>query len=605
VTKVYHKANTTFTRTAGTAWTLKYKLSPSKLTAAAKKVVWKSSNKSVVSVSAKSGNRAAVSFKKAGTATVTVYTKANKKAKATWKFKVVNAPAKVAATGVTVKANNSTDYTQTLSVGTVLTATVAPADATGVTYQWYADGTAIEGATSSQFTVTSDQIGKKITVKATDDSKNTVESAATAAVTQPTLNGITGITGTAKVGEKLTVNAAKGADFTNLEDVATIQWYRVSKDVNNKEVETAISGATSTSYTATADDQGAQLRVKVTPKSGVKALQTPSAKWDSTAKAYVATTGTVAKASVDVTKVEIQSNGKAVSGDVKAGTALTAVVTPAAASSDVDYQWYQNNYKIDGATSATYTPSESGSYKVKATVKSTSTAYKQGTVTSAAVTVKASKTFSGVTVKNVTAANEGRTTTKAGDTISVSVSGVKAADYNAELDVVGTGNYGETTYQTAASAKAAGDSAYTMTVPKNANVGDKYVVVLTGKTGTTSADYGYTSDALTVVSSTAATVTGFSTTTNTGAITYVTLNNTDSSKTINKDYTVQWYKVTKDATGLISSSEISGATGNTYELTTADAKDTTVKYVAKVTTSDGAVAYVSGSKIATSINATA
>ena len=72
--------------------------------------------------------------------------------------------------------------------------------------------------------------------------------------------------------------------------------------------------------------------------------------------------------------------------------------------------------------------------------------------------------------------------------------------------------------------------------------------------------------------------------------------------TINKDYTVQWYKVTKDATDLISSSAISGATGNTYELTTTDAADTTAKYVAKVTTSDGAVAYVSGDKIVKTIN---
>ena len=616
VTKVYHKANTTFTRTAGTAWTLKYKLSPSKLTAAAKKVVWKSSNKSVVSVSAKSGNRAAVSFKKAGTATVTVYTKANKKAKATWKFKVVNAPAKVAATGVTVKANNSTDYTQTLSVGTELTATVAPADATGVTYQWYADGTAIDGATSANFTVTADQIGKTITVKATDDSKNTVESAKSAAVAQPTLNGIQAIDGTPAVGNKLTVKAAESSvGVKNLEDVATIQWYRVTKDVNGKEVETAISGATSASYTVTAADYtgdnyntgATKLRVKVTPKSGVKALQTSAANWDTTAKAYVSTTGVTAKASTTLSGVEIQVNGTAVKNtdDIKAGTTLTAVVTPAAASNDVDYQWYKNGYKIDGATSATYTPSESGAYTVKATVKATSTAYAANTVDTAAANVanvKASKTFTGVTVTNVDAKNANRTTTLAGDKIAVSVSGIKAdaANYTAVLKEVTPGEYGETKYSDPVATGAVAGDAYTMTIPENAAAGHKYVVVLTGQG--TNADYGYTSDVLTVSAS--GTLTGYSTEPVNNGKSYKL--NAPSDKTINKDYTVQWYKITTDATGLVSRTEISGATGDTYELTTADqtadAKAKSVQYVAKVTLTDGTVGFVNGSTIAPKID---
>ena len=187
VTKVYHTGNKTYTRTVGSAWTLKYKLSPSKLTTAAKKVVWKSSNKSVVSVSAKSGNKAAVSFKKAGTATVTVYTKANKKAKATWKFKVVKAEVKnnTELKGVTVSApNTSNDPAKLVTPGTVLKATVDP-DTKDVTYQWYADGTPIAGATDQTFKVTGAQTGKAITVKAS--SKNEVTSAATAKVSEMTL----------------------------------------------------------------------------------------------------------------------------------------------------------------------------------------------------------------------------------------------------------------------------------------------------------------------------------------------------------------------------------------------------------------------------------
>ncbi len=614
VTKTTHNGTRVYGK-VGKKYVLKYKLSPSKLTSAAKKVVWKSSDSSVVKVYSTNTNRAAVKVKGVGTAKVTVYTKANKKAKATWTFKTKAAAAKVAATGVTVKANNTTDdITKTLSVGTELTATVAPANATGVTYQWYADGTAIDGATSANFTVTAAQIGKAITVKATDDSKNTVESAKSATVAQPTLNGIQAIDETPAVGTKLTVKAGKDSTATNLENVATIQWYRVTKDVNGKEVETAISGATSASYTVTAADYtgidltngGTELRVKVTPKSGVKALQTKAANWDATAKAYVATTAVTSKASTTLSGVEIQVNGTAVKStdDIKAGTTLTAVVTPAAASNDVDYQWYKDGYKIDGATSATYTPSESGKYTVKATVKATSTAYAAKTVDTNdanVAKVKASKTFTGVTVTDVTAKNANRTTTLAHDTIAVSVSGIKAdaANYTAVLKEVTTGDYGETKYSDpVATGSVAGDS-YTMSIPKTAVAGGKYVVVLTG--AGTNADYAYTSDVLTVSAS--GTLTGYSTESVNSGKSYKL--NAPSDKTINKDYTVQWYKITTDATGLVSRTEISGATGNTYELTTADqtadAKASKVNYVAKVTLSDGTVGFVTGNTIKTEI----
>ena len=357
VTKVYHKANTTFTRTAGTAWTLKYKLSPSKLTAAAKKVVWKSSNKSVVSVSAKSGNRAAVSFKKAGTATVTVYTKANKKAKATWKFKVVNAPAKVAATGVTVKANNSTDYTQTLSVGTVLTATVAPADATGVTYQWYADGTAISGATDAQFTVGADQIGKKITVKAKANTGDEVTSAESAKVADVTIDSLTIDKASTKVsvGDKVSVVANPTLTDEVAGQVLNVQWYRYKTLTNgNGKVDEAISGATGISYTATDADAGYQLYAIITPStaSGVNVKNGVL----TNGKVTTDKTSAVDADSKAISAVAITADTTAATdGSYTTGTVLTAKTTPEAGASYVTYQWYRNGLQISGATSQSYT----------------------------------------------------------------------------------------------------------------------------------------------------------------------------------------------------------------------------------------------------------
>ena len=67
-------------------------------------------------------------------------------------------------------------------VGDTITATVAPVGATNVVYSWLADGTAIEGATASTFTVTDAQLGKKISVTVTGDEESKATSAETEAV---------------------------------------------------------------------------------------------------------------------------------------------------------------------------------------------------------------------------------------------------------------------------------------------------------------------------------------------------------------------------------------------------------------------------------------
>jgi hypothetical protein len=358
VTKVYHKANTTYTRTVGSAWTLKYKLSPSKLTTAAKKVVWKSSNKSVVSVSAKSGNKAAVSFKKAGTATVTVYTKANKKAKATWKFKVVPKTEKntTELKSVAVTAPNTTlDPAKDVAVGTVLKAAVDPAT-TDVTYQWYADDAAIAGATGSEFTVTNEQIGKAITVKA--KSKNEVASAATAKVAVPTLDKVevanANKTATKNVvGDTLKATATGSytkADGTvvstlDLSDAVSYQWYRGSVAADK-----AISGATSQTYTVTSADAGKTLYVVATPKAGVKNYPKQSVGTAITATANA--TLSIKTENDKLTAVVKDANGNIINGDNQSNTNSNA-------NAKYKYQWAVSTNgttfrAIDTADSAFY-----------------------------------------------------------------------------------------------------------------------------------------------------------------------------------------------------------------------------------------------------------
>jgi uncharacterized membrane protein len=95
VTKLNHTGAKVYGK-VGNKYVLKYKLSPSKLTSAAKKTVWKSSDSSIVKVYSTKGKHAAVKVKGVGTAKITVYTKANTKAKAVWSFKTKK-PAEAAA----------------------------------------------------------------------------------------------------------------------------------------------------------------------------------------------------------------------------------------------------------------------------------------------------------------------------------------------------------------------------------------------------------------------------------------------------------------------------------------------------------------------------
>ena len=173
-------------------------------------------------------------------------------------------------------ATGAPAITGTAQVGQTLTAgTTAIVDADGLNsvsymYQWIrVDGTDadISGATASTYTlVTADQ-GKTIKVKVsfTDDASNaeTLTSAATATVSAAANTLATGaptITGTAQVGQTLTAGTTGIMDANGLTNVSyTYQWIRVATD----NTETNISGATASTHTLVAADQGTTIKVTV------------------------------------------------------------------------------------------------------------------------------------------------------------------------------------------------------------------------------------------------------------------------------------------------------------------------------------------------------
>ena len=101
-------------------------------------------------------------------------------------------------------------------------------------------------------------------VSFTDDANNpeTLTSAATAAVAAAPNTPATGaptITGTAQVGQTLTAGTAAIMDADGLTSVSyTYQWIRTAAGVD-----TNISGATASTYTLAAADQGTTVKVTV------------------------------------------------------------------------------------------------------------------------------------------------------------------------------------------------------------------------------------------------------------------------------------------------------------------------------------------------------
>ena len=156
----------------------------------------------------------------------------------------------------------------TVRVGEALTAeTSAIADADGLskavfTYQWLAGDVEIAGATDSTYTLVDDDQDKSITVQVSfrDDKNNqeTLTSAATAAV-EPRPNspatGLPTISGTAQVGETLTVDTSEIDDADGIGNATfSYQWIAGTTD---------ISGATGSSYAPLVADLDKTIKVRV------------------------------------------------------------------------------------------------------------------------------------------------------------------------------------------------------------------------------------------------------------------------------------------------------------------------------------------------------
>ena len=283
--------------------------------------------------------------------------------------------------------------TGTAQVGEVLTAdTSGIADADGLgnatfSYQWIRnDGsteTDIQDATGSIYTLVDADEGQTIKVKVsfTDDAGNeeTLTSTATGSVAARPNTSATGrptISGPARVGDTLTADTTGIADADGLTNVSySYQWVAGGTD---------LGGATGSTYTLTASEQGQtiQVRVSFTDDAGNETTLTSAATEAVAAKPNTSATGR-----------------PTISGPARVGETLTVDTSGIADADGLDnvsyrYQWVVTDrgayFDISGETGATYTlvAADRGLY-IQVRVSFTDDAGKRETLTSALTDVVA------------------------------------------------------------------------------------------------------------------------------------------------------------------------------------------------------------------------
>jgi hypothetical protein len=241
------------------------------------------------------------------------------------------------------------------------------------TYQWFAGGSPIAGATSATYTPTAADVTKQLVAKATAVKANyigiTGDSAATDAVAKAsfTTDPSVTITGTAAVGATLTADVSGTVPAP---DGYTYQWKADNVD---------IAGADDPTFTPTLAQQGKTIKVTVT---ATKAGYNDSAAVTSAATAVIGvgtfTTPPTANLSTTTPKV----------GDV-------VTVTPSGASPAADsyaYDWYRIDTLgvrrvIPGAIGSSYTvPYADLTKKLQVEVTAVKAGYTSVTSTSVATT---------------------------------------------------------------------------------------------------------------------------------------------------------------------------------------------------------------------------
>ena len=223
--------------------------------------------------------------------------------------------------------------------GEVLTASNSLADVDGlgsISYQWNRDGSAISGATASTYTLMQADVGSVITVTANyTDGQGTAESVTSLATSvvanvNDAATGAVTISGTPTQGEVLTASNSL-ADVDGLGPIS-YQWNRDR---------TAISGATSSTYTLLQADVDSTITVTATFTDGFGTAESVT----SSATSGVANVNDSPTGQLSISGIPVFSNTL---------TADTSSIADPDGLGGFTYQWKAEGINIVGATNASY-----------------------------------------------------------------------------------------------------------------------------------------------------------------------------------------------------------------------------------------------------------
>ncbi|GAA2243921.1 hypothetical protein GCM10010413_53730 [Promicromonospora sukumoe] len=196
-------------------------------------------------------------------------------------------------------------------------------------YQWYANGTAISGATGFSFTPTASQRGKKLTVRLVGSRTGFANASRTSAASATVATGVFSqsapvIIGLATPGAKLTLSRPQSAPTPS---TVTYRWKLSGQ---------SISGATGSSLTVKSAWQGRTITVSATvKKSGY-------------------TTKTVTSDGAKVGSKYSRSANPSISGSTRVGSTLKASTGTWSPKPSFSYRWYADGKPISGATKSSY-----------------------------------------------------------------------------------------------------------------------------------------------------------------------------------------------------------------------------------------------------------
>ena len=259
------------------------------------------------------------------------------------------------------------------ATATALSVEATVSDGGTLTYQWYKNEVKITGATSKSYTPSTTTAGTfkyKVVVTNTNEGvtgNTTAAAESSATVTVKSTDPVVVDAATPLISKGLADGTYKvGATATALSVEATVsdggtltyQWYKGDEE---------IPGATSNSYTPSTEAAGTfTYKVVVTNTNNSVNGERTATSIQSAIVTVIDSTKTNAVKPVSIKGITGTTEYK--QGDIASALTIEATVTD---GGNLSYQWYKNEVKITGATSASYTPDTTTAgtitYKVRVT----------------------------------------------------------------------------------------------------------------------------------------------------------------------------------------------------------------------------------------------